>query len=110
MGGEDRAVITAQCPHCGATLTLANGRLLHLSPAALRLIEAAPERFRRGTPMPAHAIGAAIGYSETSTRRALQELTACGVVFAIAYGKRTVRHRYAGVPAQMLNHRTTSTN
>ncbi len=50
----------------------------------------------------AHALGAAIGYSESSTRRALRELADVGVVFAIAYGKRTIRHRYAGVPAQLL--------
>ena len=90
------------CPNCGAVLVLVNGHLAHLSPAALRIIEAAPDRFRRGSSMPAHALGAAIGYSESSTRRALRELAEVGVVFAIAYGKRTIRHRYAGVPAQLL--------
>ena len=90
------------CPHCGASLVFVNGHLAHLSPAALRLIEAAPERFRRGTPMPVRAVADAIGYSNTNTRRALQELVAVGVVFAIPYGKKVLRHRYAGVPAQMM--------
>ena len=87
------------CPNCGATLVLVNGHLARLSPAARRLVEAAPERFKRGTFMPVAQVAEAIGYLVPSTRRALKELVAVGVVFAAAYGKTQTKHHYAGIPA-----------
>ena len=90
------------CPNCGAALVLVNGHLARLSPAARRLVEAAPERFKRGTFMPVAQVAEAIGYSPSNTRRALKELVAVGIVFSLAYGKTQTRHSYAGVPAQFL--------
>lgn len=90
-----------KCPCCGAVFDADSYRAEKMSPVAFRILQVAPERFRRGTPLLIKDMARLTGYSQTQVHRGYRELARLGYLQTIP-AKRKGNH-YAGIPTIMCS-------